>query len=150
MNTYQKLSKLRDELFRRKTGIKRKTFERMIEILKEAESEKKKLGGKPNKLEMEERLLMWLEYMREYRTYFHTASSYGISESACFRNCVWIEDILIKSKEFSLPKRTAPLKSDYEIEAVVVDATESPIERPKKSKGNTTQERKRDIPSKLR
>lgn len=148
MNTYQKLSSLPDELFRRKTGVKRKTFKRMVEILKEAEAEKKKLGGKPNKLTIEERLLMWLEYMREYRTYFHTGASYGISESACFRNCVWIEDILIKQKEFSLPKRTAPLKSENEIEVVVVDATESPIERPQKNKGNTTQERKRGILSK--
>ncbi len=148
MNTYQKLSRLKDELFRRKTGVKRKTFNRMIEILKEAEIEKKKLGGKPNKLSMEERLLMWLEYVREYRTYFHTGASWGISESACFRNCVWIEDILIKAKEFKLPKRTAPLKSDNQIEVVVVDATESPIERPQKNKGNTTQERKRSIRSK--
>jgi hypothetical protein len=145
MNTYQKLSSLPDELFRRKTGVKRKTFKRMVEILKDAEMEKKKLGGKPNKLTMEERLLMWLEYAREYRTYFHTGASFGVSESACFRNCVWIEDILIKSKEFSLPKRTAPLKSDNEIEVVVVDATESPIERPQKNKGNTTRERKRGI-----
>ena len=150
MNTYQKLSSLPDELFRRKTGVKRKTFKRMIEILKEAETEKKKLGGKPNKLSMEERLLMWLEYVREYRTYFHTGASYGVSESACFRNCVWIEDTVIKSKEFSLPKRTAPLKSDNEIKVVVVDATESPIERPQKNKENTTPERKRDIPSKRR
>lgn len=150
MNTYQKLAKLKDELFRRKTGIKRKTFEKMVEILKEAEMEKKKLGGSPNKLTMEERLLMWLEYVREYRTYFHTGASWGISESACFRNCVWIEDTLIKVKEFKLPQRTAPLKSDYEIEAVVVDATESPIERPQKNKGNTTPERKRDIPSRLK
>ena len=111
----------------------------MVEILKEAEREKKKLGGKPNKLSVEERLLMWLEYMREYRTYFHTGASWGISESACFRNCVWIENILIKAKEFSLPKRTAPLKSENEIEVVVVDATESPIESPQKNKGNTTQ-----------
>jgi hypothetical protein len=147
MNTYQKLSKLKDELFRRKTGIKRKTFERMVVILKEAELEKKREGGKPNKLSMEERLLMWLEYVREYRTYFHTGASFGVSESACFRNCVWIEDILIQSKEFSLPKRTAPLKSENEIEVVVVDATESPIERPQKNKGNTTPERKRSIPS---
>ena len=122
----------------------------MVEILKEAEIKKKEFGGKPNKLTIEERLLMWLEYMREYRTYFHTASSYGVSESACFRNCVWIEDILIKSKEFSLPKRTAPLKGDHEIEAVMIDATESPIERPQKNKGNTTQERKRGIPSRHR
>ena len=150
MNIYQKLRKLTDELFRRKTGIKRKTFERMVEILREAEEKKKEFGGKPNKLSIEDRLLMWLEYMREYRTYFHTASSYGISESSCFRNCVWIENILIKSKEFSLPKRTAPLKSDMDIKVVTVDATESPIERPKKSKGNTTQERKRGILSKRR
>jgi hypothetical protein len=148
MNTYQKLSKLKDELFRRKTGIKRKTFEKMIYILKEAELQKKKLGGKPNILSMEERLLMWLEYMREYRTYFHTGASYGVSESACFRNCVWIEDILIRSKEFSLPKRTTPLKSENQIEVIIVDATESPIERPKKNKGATTQERKRGTQSK--
>lgn len=134
MNTYKKLSRLKDDLFRRKTGVKRKTFERMAQILKEVELRKKKLGGKPNKLEMEERLLMWLEYMREYRTYFHTGASWGISESACFRNCVWIEDTLVKSKEFSLPKRTTPLKSDDKIEVVVVDATESPVERPKKTK----------------
>jgi Helix-turn-helix of DDE superfamily endonuclease len=150
MNTYKRLSSLSDELFRRKTGVKRKTFERMIYILKEAELEKKKDGGKPNKLVMEERLIMWLEYMREYRTYFHTGASFGISESACFRNCVWIEDTLIESKEFSLPKRTAPLKSENEIEVVVVDATESPIERPQKNKGDTTQERKRSIRSKHR
>lgn len=150
MNTYQKLSKLKDELFRRKTGVKRKTFEKMVEILKEAESEKKKLGGKPNKLSMEERMLMWLEYVREYRTYFHTGASWGISESACFRNCVWIEDILVKAKEFKLPKRTASLNSENKIEVVAVDATESPIERPQKNKGNTTRERKRDIRSKPR
>ncbi len=76
---------------------------------------------------MEERLLMWLEYVREYRTYFHTAASWGISESAYFRNCVWIKDILIKAEEFKLSKRTAPLKSEDEIEVVVVDVTESPI-----------------------
>lgn len=150
MNTYQKLSSLSDELFRRKTGIKRKTFERMIVILKEAELDKKKRGGKPNKLEIEERLLMWLEYVREYRTYFHTGASWGVSESACFRNCVWIEDTLVKSKEFSLPKRITSLKSENQIEVIVVDATESPIERPQKNKGNTTPERKRGIPSKLK
>ncbi len=146
MNQYEKVKKLSDELFRRKTGVKRKTFERMVEILKEEEVEKKRRGGKPNTLSMEERVLMWLEYIREYRTYFHTGASWGVSESACFRNCVWIEDILIKQKEFSLPQRTAPLKSENEIEIVTVDATESPIERPKKSKGDTTLERKRGIP----
>ena len=139
---------MQDESFRRKTGLKKKTFNKIVEILKEVELEKNKLGARPNKLLIEERVLMWLEYLREYRTYFHTAASWGISESACFRNCVWIEDILIKHPEFRLPKRTAALKSENEIEVVTVDATESPVERPKKNKENTTPERKRSIQSK--
>ena len=39
---------------------------------------------------------MALEYLREYRTYFHLCRSYGLSESACYRSCRWVEDILIK------------------------------------------------------
>jgi hypothetical protein len=37
---------------------------------------------KPNKVSLENRLLMTLEYLREYRTYFHISRSYGLSESA--------------------------------------------------------------------
>ena len=146
MNTYNNLTK---ENFRRLTGIKRTTFEKMLEILREKEIEKNQLGGRPNKMTLEERLLMWLEYMREYGTYFHIATKHKISESTCFRNCIWIEDILIKSKEFQLPNKRE-LANNLDIEVVVVDASETPIQRPKKSKENTTQERKRDIQSKLK
>ena len=58
----------------------------MISILSEAEAALIAEGGKPNKLVIEDRLLMTLEYLREYRTYFHISRSYGISESACYRN----------------------------------------------------------------
>jgi len=33
---------------------------------------------------MENRVLMALEYMREYRTYFHIGASYGIAESSAY------------------------------------------------------------------
>jgi hypothetical protein len=134
-----------DDLFRRITGVKRSTFEKMIHILEEAERIKKALGGKANRLSLQDRLLMSLEYLREYRTYFHVASSYGLSESACYKNIRWIENTLIKHPDFALPGRKALLKSDMEYELVLIDATESPIERPKKSKGDTIQERKKDI-----
>ena len=140
---YEKLKKYNDEEFRRLTGIKRATFFKMIEILEEAEKKKKAAGGKPNRLEMEDRLLMCLEYLREYRTYFHVASSYGISESACYRNIRWVEDTLIKHSDFALPGRKALLKSNIEYEIVLIDATESPIERPKKSKSATIRGRKK-------
>ncbi|WP_342224297.1 transposase family protein [Spiroplasma endosymbiont of Asaphidion curtum] len=41
---------------------------KMVEILKEAEA-KQKNGGRPNKLSIEQRLFMTLEYWKEYSTY---------------------------------------------------------------------------------
>lgn len=132
MAKYQTVSKLKGEAFRRLTGVKRETFEKMMEALREAEKIYKARGGKPNVLSLENRLLMTLEYLREYRTYFHVGQSYGVSESACWRNCRWVEDQLVKNKAFALPGRKALLKSDHEFEVILVDAAESPVERPKK------------------
>lgn len=136
---------LQPAAFRRLTGVKQVTFERMVEILEEAQVTKKIQGGRPNKLSIEEMLLMTLEYLREYRTYFHISQSYGISESGAYKTIRWVEDTLIKCREFSLPGRKALLKSDMEYELVLVDATESPVERPKKNKNIITQGKRKDI-----
>jgi len=141
---FVKFDKIPSKQFRRLTGIKRKTFDKMVEIVSEAEKVKKAQGGRPNKLSVEDRILMTLEYLREYRTYLHIAASYGLSESNTFENIRWIENVLIKSKEFALPGKKALLKSDHEFEVVLIDATEVPIERPKKNKENFTLVRKKD------
>jgi hypothetical protein len=143
---YGSIKSLKEEEFRRLTGVKVKTFDRMVTILKEEELIKKAQGGKPNKLCMEDRLLMALEYLREYRTYFHIAKNYGISESSCQRNIRWIEDSLIKHKDFALPGRKDLLKSDVGYEVVLIDATETPIERPKKGRSISTLARRKGIP----
>lgn len=140
------LQQMSDEQFRRVTGLKRTTFEKMVELLQEAHTKKKARGGRPNKLTVAEMLLMALEYLREYRTYLHIATSYGISESNTFEAIRWVEDTLIQSKEFRLPGRKALLKSDNQIEIVLVDATETPIERPKKNSANTILEKRNVIP----
>ena len=132
MQKYEKIKDLSQDKFRRLTGVKPNTFHEMLEVLKKAEKIKKARGGKPSKLCLADKLLMSLEYLREYRTYFHLGKSYGLSESACFRTCRWIENALIKSKNFSLPGRKALLKSDVDFEVILLDASESPIERPKK------------------
>lgn len=142
---YGEVKGLREGEFRRLTGIKRRTFEKMVEILKKEERKKKEKGGKPNKLSIEDMLLMTLEYLREYRTYFHISKSYGISESACYRNIRWVEEVLVKQPDFRLPGRKELLKSNVEYEVVLIDVTESPIERPKKNRGSITQVRRRDI-----
>lgn len=143
MGKYETVSKLNKEEFRRLTGIKSETFQEMMTILFEAERKRKAQGGKPNKLSLENRLLMTLEYLREYRTYFHVGQSYGVSESVCWRNCRWVEDQLIKSRVFSLPGKKALLKSENEFEVILVDAAESPIERPKK-KGSKQEKNKKE------
>lgn len=136
--------------FRRLTGVKRSTFSKMIEVLKVAEAERRKHGGKSHRLPIEDRLLMALEYLREYRTYFHVANSYGMSESACYRSVKWIEDTLIKHTAFALPGKKALLKSDAQYETILVDASESPVERPKKDKDTSILERKNATLSKAR
>ena len=142
-----KFEQIKDEVpegFRRLTGVKRTTFDVMTTILREAEVVLKAQGGKPNKLSIEDRLLMTLEYLREYRTYFHISRSYGISESACYRNIRWVEDTLIKDGTFSLPGRKTLLKSEMEYEVILIDATETPIERPKKNKSTSTQVKRKN------
>src|SRR5690606_9240374 len=136
--------------FRRLTGVKRATFDRMVKILKECQKEKKRQGGRNNKLSIEDMLLMSLEYIREYRTYFHISQSYGISESGTYKTIKWVEDTLVKHPDFSLPGRKALLKSDTDYELVLIDASESPIERPKKSKGDTILARRKGTHSKAK
>lgn len=139
---YEQIKELDDDKFRRLTGVKRSTFEKMIAILKDVDQKKKASGGRKNKLGIEDQLLISLEYIREYRTYFHISQSYGISESAAYKTVKWVEDTLIKHPDFSLPGRKKLLKSDAEYEVVLIDATETPIERPKKNKNIFIQERR--------
>ena len=77
---YDQIKELSEEQFRRLTGVKKTTLKRMLEILKEADAKKKAKGGRKSKLSIEDQLLMALEYIREYRTYFHIATNYGISD----------------------------------------------------------------------
>ncbi|AOA59575.1 DDE transposase family protein [Acinetobacter larvae] len=88
--------------------------------------------GRPPKLPLEDRLLLCLEYWREYRTLFHVGMNYGVSETSALRTTRKIEDILIKSGKFSLPKQM-PDREEANWDVVVVDATEIFVQRPKKT-----------------
>lgn len=132
MDKYEELKQLSPQQFRRLTGVKQETFSEMINILVAVQNGRYRKAGRKGGLSIEDKLLMALEYLREYRTYFHLGRSYGLSESACYRACRWVEDALIRSGKFSLPGKKALLKSDVEYELILVDASETPIERPKK------------------
>jgi hypothetical protein len=139
---YNKIKTLPPAKFRRLTGVQPTIFARMVIVLKRAERQQRKRGGRSPKLCVEDRLLLGLEYLREYRTYFHLGQSYGVSESHAWYISRWVEDTLIKDKQFALPGKKALLKSDASIEVALVDASESPVERPKKDNVRTTPARR--------
>lgn len=132
MRKYDKIKDLSSNEFRRLTGVSKFVFQTMVMVIKKAEQTRMQKGGKPFHLNTEDRVLMALEYLREYRTYFHLGKSYGLSESACYRNCKWIEDVLIRDKRFALPGKKILLRKESPTEVILIDATETTIERPKK------------------
>jgi len=143
---YEEIKDWKDTDFKRLTGVKPETFEKMLVVLdRELPS-----FGCPPKLSRADQLLMTLMYWREYRTQFHIAGSYGISEATVCRTINKVEEALVRSGEFRLPGKKVLQPSDTIIEVVLVDVSEQPIERPKKSKNNTTAAKRSVTPRKHR
>lgn len=90
-------------------------------------------AGRPCSLSLQAQVLVTLEYWREYRTYFHIATDWGVSESTICRTVHRIENALMQSGQFRLPGKKRLLKGfGSRPEVVVMDVTETPIERPKR------------------
>jgi hypothetical protein len=145
MEKYKRLEKIDDVTFKRIVGVKRATYNVMVKEYKKAEEERKKghkIGGRKPKLSEEDRVLFMLEYYREYRTLAHMGIDYGISEGHASKVVRDVESVLIKSGKFSLPSKRALYETDNEIEFILIDATESPIQRPKKNKEHIIQEKR--------
>ncbi len=135
MKNYERLEKLKPEIFKRLTGVKPDTFKAMLHECEIYHKKKKSKGGKPNKLNVSTQILLMLEYYREYRSMAHMAFDYEVSESTVSRTIKEIESVLLQSGKFSLPSKKALYEDgDIEIEYILIDATECPVERPKKSK----------------
>ena len=144
--SYEQIKDLRPALFKRYCGVKPETFQKMVTVVYDHLSKRRVKTGRPPKLSVEDQVLMTLEYWREYRTFFHLARSWGIHESSVWRTIRRVEDILTKSKAFTLPGKKKLQLADHEIEFIVVDVAETPIERPKKSRKPTTAARRSDTP----
>jgi len=137
---YETIKHLRDTDFKRLTGVQRETFQRMLEVVEKGLRD----FGRPTKLKRADQLLITLMYWREYRTEFHIAQSYGLSESTVCRTIQKVENALVRSGRFRLPGKKALQPSDTIFEIVLVDVSEQPIERPKKVKSGITAVKRSD------
>jgi hypothetical protein len=95
--------------FKRRFGVQRETFKQIVKALQPRWRAEPKPGAKP-KLGLEARVLLTLEYWREYRTYFHIGSSWGIHESTVCRIVHWVETTLMASGRFRLPGKKSLVK----------------------------------------
>ena len=72
-------------------------------------------------------------YLREYRTQFHIGKTYRVSEPTVCRIVTRVENTLMASGQYTLPGKQVLSGSDLTYALILVDATETPCERPKKS-----------------
>lgn len=135
--TYDEVKLLKPTAFKRFCGVKPHTFAAMVSVLQAREAQKKK-PGRTAGLCVEDQLLLALQYWREYRTYFHLSVSWGVSEATVSRIVRRVEDCLIKAKQFHLPGKKALRAPGHQFQVVVVDVTETPVERPQKNSGAAT------------
>jgi hypothetical protein len=143
---YENVQNLSDGDFKRSTGVQRSTFSKMLQVVEQG----LRNFGRPPKLRRADQLLMTLMYWREYRTEFHIGLAYGISESTVCRTIKKIENTLIKSEQFHLPGAKEIQSGRMELEIILVDATEQPIERPQKNSSGTIVAKRSVIHRKLK
>jgi hypothetical protein len=143
---YETIEHLKDSAFKRLTGVQRKTFDQMLKVVEKG----LRNFGRPSKLRRADQLLMTLMYWREYRTEFHIAQSYGVSEATVCRTIRKVENALVRSGKFRLPGKKAFQASNTVFEVVLVDVSEQPIERPKKVKNGIIVAKRSVTPRKRR
>jgi transposase len=107
-NKFNEMLKMRNEQFRRLFGFSKNTILEMIKILRDAYAAKHKRRGRHSKLDVADMLILACKYWRQYVTFFSLAKEFGVAESTAHDIVVWVENILIKSRKFSLPGKKTP------------------------------------------
>lgn len=149
--TYEQFKPLKPSAFKRRCGVQPETFKQMVEVLRPQLDRTGKRGGQC-KLCVEDQLLLALEYwlwisnpvshcyerLRPELFPPNSLTSWGLSESAVCRLIRKVETLQqARYGKFRLPGRKQLYQNADRWSVLVVDATESPIERPQKNSALT-------------
>ena len=152
MDKFEKLMGLKDlKLFQLLTGVTKDAFMLMLGVLTREYNKMHRIkGGNPNGTSIGLKLVIALEYWREYRTMRHMAFDYNMPVSTLCNCITWVEDILSQSEEFKIPELKEKFKQRQEdgnpIKIVLIDVEEQAIERPKENQGKYYSGKKSAIP----
>lgn len=148
---YENIKGYKETAFRAVTGVTPATFDAMLAVVETAYGEThKKHNGRHRKLSREDMLLMMLEYYKEYRTLECIGASYGLRKTNVGKTIKWVEEVLIRSGLFNLPGKKKLTQPDTDLEVIVVDTTETPIQRPKNKQREYYSGKKNDTPQNFR
>src|ERR1700729_4391094 len=131
--TYTKIKK-HPTTFKRLFGVSVEEFERILKAV-DPQWEKKvikkyKRPGRNYKLDLASQILVLLLYYRSYISQEFVGYLFGIDRSRVCRNIKKLEPILAQVIAITKTRHL----SQKEVEEIIIDATEQPIERPKKVK----------------
>jgi len=135
--------------FLRDVGISLEAFQVLLEkvsayITDEKERcPMKKRGLKPS-ISLGDRLLLTFRYLRHYPTFDRLGKEFGISES--YANKIYHRMLDILLKVLKMNSRNELMNKDLEV--LLIDVTEQPIERPKRKQKAYYSGKKNAIPSK--
>lgn len=159
---YAVLKTASPENFKRATGISDFVFFTLLQAYQT--HHRRTVMGRPRRLSQQDELLLALMDGREYRTHFHIAQTYQVSEATARRIIRQVENAVIPEQTrrafFQDPRLHLSGKKHLLLTArggtdatvlkppvctVIVDVTECPVERPPKSNVGIIAERKSDI-----
>jgi len=150
MQSYAHMQNRSPKIFKRSVGISRKTFRRLLKkIAKFIAHEKKdnplKQRGKKSSISLADKILLTFYYLRDYPSFLKLGQSFGISQSSAQKIFQRFSSILLKLVK--IENKQALVENTFE--AIAIDVTEQPIERPKKNRKPIILEKKNDIPLKF-
>jgi hypothetical protein len=132
--------------FKRCTGISLYSFTLILNTLQKhfddlhKKNPLSKRGLKPT-ISLENKLLLTLYYLRDYPTFIKLGQTFGISES--YANKIYHSILNVIIKYYHVPNRKELLNK--ELDTVIIDVTEQPIERPVKKQKQYYSGKKKDI-----
>lgn len=144
------LTELSEDEFTRKVGLPRACFMRLlslmvsqIKLIKQDHPLKRR--GRKSTLKVEDKLLLTLYYLRHYPTFDILGDMFSVSSS--YANDIYHDYLSIMVSALHVEGAKA-LKLEN-LETILIDVTEQPIERPQKGQKAYYSGKKNSIPSRF-
>jgi hypothetical protein len=149
MNPFEKYKKQNRDNFVRTVGLSLEKFQHLVGQIRihlqvQQDHNPLRKRGLKSKLSLENQVLLALLYLRDYPTFIKLGLQFGISESYAHKIYHKMSTLLVKI----LHVKNRQTLFEENLNTLVVDVTEQPIERPQNGQKAYFSGKKKDTPSK--